>query len=290
ENGEQGLSLALQHQPQMLITDWRMPGLSGIGLCKILRDTDSTRHIYIIMLTGRESDDELLEAFDAGADDYMVKPFKPKILHARIQSGERLIRSHQTISADREIIRGYADRLAAANHTLQDLAMTDVLTGLPNRRSALTRLKEVVAESRRHRGPLSCIMLDIDHFKRINDRWGHDVGDRVLRHIAGVLTTSARGYDLVSRIGGEEFLVICTHSTLGESRQLAERLRQAVAGAVITHEDESIRVTISCGVATWNKTMRDGEDMTKAADQALYQAKRCGRNRVATYDDQDGST
>ncbi|MCB2217506.1 sensor domain-containing diguanylate cyclase [Desulfofustis glycolicus] len=284
EHGEQALALTLQHQPQMVITDWRMPELSGIELCKILRDTDSTRHIYIIMLTGRESEEELLEAFAAGADDYIVKPFKPKVLHARIRGGERLIRSHQTIIADRETIRSYVDRLAAANHTLQDLAMTDVLTGLPNRRSALSRLKEVVAEARRHHSPLSCIMLDIDHFKKINDRWGHDIGDRVLKQIADVLSSSARGYDLVSRIGGEEFLVICAHSNLDESRQLAERLRQAAANTVISHNEETIAITISCGVATWDETMVDGEDMTTAADQALYQAKRRGRNRVAVAD------
>ncbi len=284
EHGEEALAMALQHQPQMLITDWRMPELSGIELCKTLRDTDSTRHIYIIMLTGRESEDELLEAFAAGADDYIVKPFKPKVLHARIRGGERLIRSHQTIVADREIIRSYVDRLAAANHALQDLAMTDVLTGLPNRRSALSRLKEVVAEARRHRSPLSCIMLDIDHFKKINDRWGHDVGDRVLKQIADVLSSSARGYDLVSRIGGEEFLVICAHSNLDESKQLAERLRQAAADTVIFHNEETITITISCGVAAWDETMIDGEDMTTAADQALYQAKRRGRNRVAVAD------
>ena len=284
EHGERALAMALQHQPQMLITDWRMPELSGIELCKTLRDTDSTRHIYIIMLTGRESEDELLEAFAAGADDYIVKPFKPKVLHARIRGGERLIRSHQTIIADREIIRSYVDRLAAANHTLQDLAMTDVLTGLPNRRSALSRLKEVVAEAQRHRSSLSCIMIDIDHFKQINDRWGHDVGDRVLKSIADVLSSSARGYDLVSRIGGEEFLVICAHSGLDESRQLAHRLRQAAADTVITYDGESITITISCGVAAWDQTMTDGEDMTKTADRALYQAKRLGRNRVAVAD------
>ncbi|MDX9894466.1 MAG: diguanylate cyclase [Desulfofustis sp.] len=279
-DGSQGLALAERHQPQIVITDWRMPGLNGIELCRLLRSDERTRHTYIIMLTGCESDDELLQAFAAGADDYIVKPFKPKVLEARIRSGERLVRSHRTIIRDREIIHHYAEQLAQANRTLQELALTDVLTGLPNRRNALERLKEVTAEARRHQGPLCCIMIDIDHFKKVNDDWGHDVGDRVLRELAEVFISSARRYDMVSRIGGEEFLVICPHSTVVETQHLAERLRQAVADYPIVHDRQAIGVTISCGVAAWRQNMHDFEEMTKTADRALYRAKQRGRNCV----------
>lgn len=279
-DGIQGLALAERHQPQIVITDWRMPGLNGIELCRLLRGDERTRHTYIIMLTGCESDDELLQAFAAGADDYIVKPFKPKVLEARIRSGERLVRSHRTIIRDREIIHHYAEQLAKANRTLQELALTDVLTGLPNRRNALERLKEVTAEARRHQGPLCCIMIDIDHFKKVNDNWGHDVGDRVLQELAEIFISSARRYDMVSRIGGEEFLVICPHSTVTETQHLAERLRQSIADHPVIHGRQAIEVTISCGVAAWRQDMYDFEEMTKAADRALYRAKQRGRNCV----------
>jgi two-component system cell cycle response regulator len=280
ENGDDALSLALESLPDMVITDWRMPKVSGIDLCRILRSTTITRHIYIIMLTGKESDEEHIQALEAGADDFVIKPFTPEVLAARMNSGERIIRFQQKIRQDHEIIQKYAAKLAAANRKLETMAMTDALTGLPNRRSALNRLKEEVSGSRRHKTPLSCIMIDIDHFKLINDSFGHDIGDRVLKKIADVFSVTARSYDMVSRIGGEEFLVICSRSTLPESKQLAERLRQAINSLRIPLEENTVQVTISLGVASWHEHMSNGEDMTKAADRALYRAKQQGRNRV----------
>jgi len=282
ENGDDALSLALDTLPDMIITDWRMPRVSGIDLCKILRSTSITKHIYIIMLTGKESEEEHIQALDAGADDFVIKPFTPRVLAARVNSGDRIIRFQKKISQDREIIQKYAAKLAAANSKLETMAMTDALTGLPNRRSALNRLNEVVSEARRHNTPLSCIMIDIDHFKLINDSYGHNVGDRVLRKIADIFNTTARSYDMVSRIGGEEFLVICARSTLSDSKQLAERLRMAIHSMRLNIEDKTIQASISLGVAAWNEHMTAGEDMTRAADRALYQAKQNGRDRVET--------
>ena len=282
ENGDDALSLALDTLPDMIITDWRMPRVSGIDLCKILRSTSITKHIYIIMLTGKESEEEHIQALDAGADDFVIKPFTPRVLAARANSGERIIRFQKKISQDRELIQKYAAKLAAANSKLETMAMTDALTGLPNRRSALNRLNEVVSEARRHNTPLSCIMIDIDHFKLINDNYGHTIGDRVLRKIADIFNTTARSYDMVSRIGGEEFLVICARSTLSDSKQLAERLRMAIHSMRLNFEDKTIQASISLGVAAWNEHMTTGEDMTRAADRALYQAKQNGRDRVET--------
>ncbi|MBU1566305.1 MAG: diguanylate cyclase [Proteobacteria bacterium] len=281
KNGAEALKLALEHRPQVLITDWLMPGLSGIDLCKILRKTSVTQHMYIIMLTSNESDDELVQAFDAGADDYIIKPFTPKVLQARIASGERLIRSQQTISNDREVIRRYADKLASANRKLQNMAMTDFLTGLPNRRSALQRLRNLVSEVQRYGEPLSCLMIDIDHFKQINDTYGHDRGDAVLRQLTRLLEEKARSYDMVSRWGGEEFLVISARSGAADSCQLAERLRRSVENHEIRISDDlQIRLTISIGVATWRPDFHNAGELIKNADQALYQAKAGGRNRV----------
>jgi len=281
ENGDEALAMALEHRPHLLITDWRMPGLSGIELCKILRKTKVTQHMYIIMLTCNESEDELVQAFDAGADDYVVKPFTPKVLQARISSGERLVLYQQTIHRDRETIQRYAGRLAAANRKLQNMAMTDFLTGLPNRRNALRTLKNLVAEVKRFKEPLSCLMIDIDHFKKINDTYGHDCGDIVLKQLSKLLEEKARSYDTVSRWGGEEFLIICARSGPADSCRLAERLRRTVEQYRIRPADDvEISATISVGVASWSPVLGDENALIKEADTLLYLAKKNGRNRV----------
>jgi two-component system, cell cycle response regulator len=283
DNGEEALQMAIEQQPQMLITDWRMPRINGLELCKVLRRTSLTQHIYIIMLTGCEEDDELVQAFDAGADDYVVKPFTPKVLEARIRSGERLIRYQKTVSRDRELIHRYATSLANANRKLLTMAMTDALTELPNRRSAMARINDAVAEADRFDEKLSCIMIDLDHFKEINDNYGHDSGDQVLKEVATIFAVSARSYDMVSRTGGEEFLVICSRSDQTEARQLAERLRTAVEDHEFVLKDGTgIRITISLGVATWSPACINSDGLIKAADRALYKAKLQGRNRVET--------
>lgn len=284
EDGEEALRLAEEMRPEIVITDWRMPRLDGLDLCRALRSATATQHTYIIMLTGIEADDELVQAFDAGADDYVVKPFTPKVLEARVRSGERLIRHQRTINNDREVIQKYAASLSLANRKLHNMAMTDALTGLPNRRSALARIKDVIAESSRYNEKLSCIMIDIDHFKNINDTHGHENGDIVLKETARVFSRNARSYDMVSRMGGEEFLVISTRSDRSDSLQLAERLRAAVEKhAVLLHDgNTSATVTISVGVATWSEKYANGGDLIQAADNAMYRAKRNGRNRVET--------
>lgn len=282
ENGEEALELALKYQPQLIITDWRMPHMTGLELCQMFRNARFSKHMYIIMLTGCEDDDELVKAFDAGADDYVVKPFSPKVLEARIRSGERMIKFQEAMTRDRELIKKYATQLTAANRKLKTIAMTDSLTNLPNRRQALERLREVVAETSRHQEELSCIMIDIDHFKRVNDTHGHDCGDIVLQEVATVLSSKARSYDMVSRTGGEEFLVISARSSLKDSQLLAERLRRAVEAHEVTLSAKTVNVTISLGVAAWNPSMPNGNALIQAADRALYQAKENGRNRVET--------
>jgi two-component system, cell cycle response regulator len=284
EDGEEALNIALEKQPHIIITDWRMPKMNGLELCKILRRTSTTQHIYIVMLTSYETDDELIQAFEAGADDFITKPFTPKVLEARIHSGERLVRYQKTISHDREVIQKYATQLTSANRQLQTMAMTDPLTGLPNRRSAMNRLASAVAETFRHGEKLSCIMIDVDHFKKVNDTFGHESGDMVLKAIAATFHRKARMYDIVSRTGGEEFLVICARSDLLESQQLAERLRIAIADLRIPLEKTCIQITISLGVATWKSEFVNGEALIRAADKALYKAKKNGRNRVELTD------
>ena len=279
-NGKEALKLALENQPQMLITDWRMPEMDGLQLCRLLRATQFGENIYIIVLTSCETDEELVQAFDAGADDYIVKPVTAKVLEARIRSGQRLIQQQRKIEQDRQIIREYAAQLTIANRRLEQMAMTDVLTQLPNRRYAMQRMQQIWAETDRSESSMSCILIDIDHFKQINDRYGHDCGDYVLQEVAKTLKRAARTNDVVCRIGGEEFLTICSYTPLAACEQLAERLRREVADLQLAFANFNGKITISLGVAARSNEISDYSKLLKNADDALYNAKRSGRNCV----------
>lgn len=280
ENGEEALRLCHEVEPQIVITDWRMPKLNGIDLCKALRSNPDTQHIYIIMVTAIEEDDEIVDAFNAGADDYVVKPFTPKVLEARVRGGERIIRYQKILQQDREIIQQYAEQLTSINHRLQDMAMTDPLTGLPNRRYAMERMSEAVKEAVRHKEDLSCIMMDLDEFKAINDSFGHHVGDIVLKEVSSILLKAAREYDTICRMGGEEFLIISSRNSAENTGIFAERLRRDIANHSIEIDDNTINITASFGVAQWQKEYTKGEQLVRQADRAMYRAKQAGKNRV----------
>ena len=280
QNSDEALQLAVQYQPDLIIANWHMPDISGLELCRILRRTEFAKHLYIIILTASESDDELVQAFDAGADDYVGKPFIPKVLEARVRGGRRIIGYQEKMHKDRAVIQNYADQLTAVNKRFHTMAMTDALTGLPNRRHAMERLEEMISESRRTGEMFSCIMIDVDHFKQINDTYGHDSGDLVLKEIASVFKRKSRASDLISRFGGEEFLVISDLKSLYETFIFAERLRQQVANHVIILQETTMRVTISLGLTIMSPDITEGSSLILSADQALYNAKRNGRNRV----------
>lgn len=279
-DGEEALQLAVEKQPQLIITDWRMPKLSGIELCRIIRSTPATQHMYIIMVTALENEDEIVQAFEAGADDYVVKPFTPRVLDARVRSGERIIRYQKMLQRDREVIQGYTAKLSSANQELQTMAMTDALTGLPNRRYAMARLKEAIVEAKRHNEPLSCIMLDLDKFKSINDTYGHHAGDQVLKDVADIFKNAARTYDTICRMGGEEFLIISSRNDAQSTGIFAERLRQDIEAHSSMIDGHSIQVTASFGVAQWNGSCKHGDRLIQEADRAMYKAKTAGKNQV----------
>ena len=285
ENSDKALRLAIQYQPDLIIANWHMPDISGLEFCRMLRRTEFAKHLYIIILTASESDDELVQAFDAGADDYVGKPFIPKVLEARVRGGRRIIGHQEKMHRDRAIIQHYADQLTAVNKRFHTLAMTDSLTGLPNRRFAMERLQERISESKRSGSTFSCIMIDVDHFKQINDTHGHESGDLVLKEIAAVFKRKSRASDTISRFGGEEFMVISDLSSLDETLLFAERLRQQVADHEIIVQETTIRITISLGVAILPPDVTDGSSLILLADQALYNAKRNGRNRVEAAPD-----
>ncbi|QID18284.1 diguanylate cyclase [Nitrogeniibacter mangrovi] len=282
DDGRHGMELALEVQPQMMLVDAHMPGVGGIALTRALRQTRIGRSIYILLLTSREDDERLIEAFENGVDDFVTKPIRSRVLAARLRAGHRVIRLQQEVERDREEIRRFAAELAVTNRRLQEVALTDQLTGFRNRRYAIDRIAQEWSASMRSRRPLSCMVIDIDNFKQINDTYGHDVGDAVLRQAASAIKLGLRSQDVVARTGGDEFLVLCPDTDLRAAMHCAERLREAVHGARVSVSRLNLRVTISVGVAERDASMPDADAMIKRADQGAYVAKAQGRDQVAT--------
>lgn len=283
----EGLQRVLQDGIQLIITDWMMPDMDGLELCRAIRAHEGVSFAYVIVLTASTDEGRIVEAFEAGADDFLSKPFNRRELLARLRGGLRIIRLQQDLDRrSREVHRFNAEmaiahrELAEANEKLNRMATTDELTGLTNRREALARLDDHWASAVRHDQPLACIGLDIDHFKSFNDTHGHAIGDLVLKETAGVLLATARREERVCRVGGEEFLILCPLSTEKMAAIAAERLRRAVEAHRIKSGDLELSVRISLGVAERTEGMNGPDDLLKAADDALYAAKKAGRNRV----------
>ncbi len=236
-----------------------------------------------MLLTGLDDDQHLIRAFDAGVDDYLTKPLRPKVLSARLSAGFRVVRLQDEIERDREEIRRFAAELAVSNRRLQEAALTDPLTGFPNRRYVMERLEQEWAASLRSKRPLACMVVDLDAFKPINDRYGHDIGDIVLKQAAQALKRGLRTPDVVARLGGDEFLVICPDTTLTAALACAERVRHSVESMVIPTGDLRLDSTVSIGVAVRDEGMETSDALVKCADQGLYLAKEKGRNRVAAF-------
>ncbi len=279
-NGESALKHVIEHRPQLMITDWRMKPMDGLALCKALRASVFGKNIYLVMLTSTEDEDALVEAFDAGIDDYVTKPVSLRVLLARIRAGQRIIMLQHELEKESRDIQRYTAELAAANRRLKFMANTDILTGLPNRRYALNRLEQESASALRFKQPLSVLMLDLDHFKSVNDSLGHDVGDQVLTHAARLMRETARTNDIVCRLGGEEFLIIAPNTDGSTALSLAERIRRSIEenqpqGLVLHYP-----VTVSIGVAGSIGAKPNWKELMKWADDALYLVKQGDRNGV----------
>jgi two-component system cell cycle response regulator len=279
-DGESALKHVIENQPQLMITDWRMKPMDGLTLCKTLRGSDLGKNLYLIMLTASESEDALVEAFDAGIDDYVTKPVSLRVLLARVRAGQRIIMLQQEVEKEKKDIERYSAELAVVNRRLEMMANTDILTGLPNRRYALSRLEQEWDSAQRYSRPLSVLMLDLDYFKSINDTLGHDAGDIVLAHAAKLLKATARTSDIACRLGGEEFLVIAPNTDASAALLLAERIRSAIQ----SHQPKDLALprpmTVSIGVAGSVGGKPGWNELIKLADQALYKIKAGGRNAV----------
>jgi diguanylate cyclase (GGDEF)-like protein len=254
--------------PRLAILDWMMPGLDGPQICRKVRGLPREDYTYLILLTSRARKEDLVAGMDAGADDYVTKPFDPHELRVRLRAGQRIIDLQAQLVAAREALR------AQATH--------DPLTGLWNRGAILDILERELARTRREPTPLTVLMADVDHFKAINDTHGHAAGDAVLRDIAGRMTSALRPYDSIGRFGGEEFLLVLPGCTPADAAALAERIRSRVAEAPIGLPEGAVSVTLSLGLAiTSDDTPLTREALIRASDRALYEAKEAGRNRIA---------
>lgn len=287
-DGARALQSILEDAPDIVLTDWHMPVMDGLELCGNLRDNEGIPFVLVVIVTADENTtDGLVAALDAGADDYLAKPIDERALLARLRSARRTIELRRELARrSLEVHRANAemavmnDELARANDRLEFLATTDELTGLYNRREANRLLSQAWSASQEPRKPLSCIMVDIDHFKRFNDAHGHHTGDVILKETAEVLRCTVRRHEHVCRIGGEEFLIICPDTKEDEAAIAAERLRKLVSENTVGHDSLSLGVTISLGVAGKTPLMEAPEELRQAADESLYAAKRQGRNRV----------
>ncbi len=280
-NGLEALRQVEEFEPQLVITDWDMPKMDGLTFCKELRKNPAWRNIYVFIMTPHDGAERLVEAFEAGANDCMAKPITPKVLGARLSAGQRVVQLQEELEFDRQQLSKLATELEISNRRLQDLALTDALTGLPNRRFANEHLEREWAGAERSSHPLSCMMVDIDFFKQVNDKYGHKTGDNALKRVAETLSMSIRKQDVVCRLGGEEFLVICTDTPAEQAYRYAERLRLGVAATEIHGDDGKVfKLTISIGLATKKPSLLNEEMLLQLADKRLYAAKNGGRNRT----------
>jgi diguanylate cyclase (GGDEF)-like protein len=264
--------------PKLVLLDWNMPGMDGLEICRRLKQLDSSDPPYVILLTGRQEKGDIVQGLDAGANDYVAKPYNNAELRARIRVGQRMLELQSNLLKTRD--------------ALAHQAMHDPMTGVFNRRAILETLQKEFLRAKRENGRLSIGMCDIDHFKKINDTYGHQAGDEVLIAFTRCIQANLREYDSIGRYGGEEFLVVTPGSTGQDEGSPYERLRVRLADTAISIKAGTVFITVSIGVAK-GMGASTVDDLLAAADAALYQAKNNGRNRIAYADlltREDGSS
>jgi two-component system cell cycle response regulator len=253
--------------PTLAILDWLMPGLNGVEICREIRRRRSEPYTYILLLTGKNTKVDVIAGLDAGADDYVIKPYDPQELQVRLRTGKRIL--------------CLQEQLIAARESLREQATHDSLTGLNNRAAVFEFLAQELCRQKRHGNSLGIVLVDLDHFKQINDDYGHQVGDQVLRAASEAMQRCARHYDAVGRFGGEEFLVVLPGCDYINALSHAERIRAAICQLAVPSGPGQVKITASFGVTV----AQPGNDtdacwLMQAADAALYQAKNNGRNCV----------
>lgn len=290
-NGNDALLATLNHDFALAILDVQMPEMDGYELAKLIRGRDRTRRLPIIFLSAIYSDNyHIFKGYDSGAVDFLAKPFPPEILTGKvlffIEMYKQQIKLQETI---REL-EHTKELVLEQNRMLEQLANQDMLTGLYNRRQLSETLQQEVERSRRYGTDMSLIMLDLDYFKRVNDTFGHDFGDYVIKEFAARILSCIRQSDVAFRFGGEEFIVLLPQTDLRGAMATAEKIRSRCADLPFENASHTIAMTVSIGVASCPKQpLTDNEDMICQADHALYIAKEQGRNRIVIYD-HDGTS
>lgn len=276
----EALIQTLRHPAPIIVAEMSMALLDATDFCRSLRQSPSGKESYLLLLTSSENEHHVLEAIDAGADDVLVKPLNAQTLRVHLNTAARMLVLKEEIHRDRLGIMRSTDEFAVAQKRLLQDALTDTLTRLPNRRYGMDFLASEWVFAQSSGAALACLMLDIDHFKQINDRYGHAAGDAVLCQLADILRLTSRAEDLFFRYGGEEFVAVLTDANLRVALQVGERIRSQVEKAVFAYEGQHIPVTLSVGAAIASSTDADSLALIQSADAALYQAKSSGRNRV----------
>jgi diguanylate cyclase (GGDEF)-like protein len=254
--------------PQLAILDWMMPGMNGVDVCRAVRAAGREPYVYILLLTARIDAQDLVEGMEAGADDYVTKPFQAHELRVRLRAGRRIVELQE--------------QLLAAREALREQATHDGLTGLLNRNSILDVLHKELSRVSREGHPVSLLMVDLDRFKQINDTHGHASGDAVLRESAQRMKAAVRGYDSVGRYGGEEFVIVLPGCDGESAFTQAERVRDTIGGSPFVIGPRRLPVTCSIGASSRiSPSGQDADALLREADLALYRAKDGGRNRVA---------
>jgi two-component system cell cycle response regulator len=267
QNGREALEIFERERPALVITDCVMPDVGGFELCQRIRAAQSS-YVYIIMVTSITQTENVVRGLASGADDYLTKPFHTEELLARVKVGMRLIDLHR--------------QLEEKNRLLEHFALTDSLTGLPNRRAIEAWAAHELPAAVRHGFSFWVALIDLDHFKRVNDTHGHDAGDAVLKAFADILRSNTRSSDISGRIGGEEFVHVITHGDESHLPMIVERTRARLTARSFSFDGSEVRVTASIGVAGFgrNDTAPAFSDLISRADRALYRAKQLGRNRA----------
>jgi diguanylate cyclase (GGDEF)-like protein len=267
KSGREAVNLFAEHHPTLVIVDWIMPDLTGLEICKHIRSKEKASYTYIILLTGKSEKESVVEGLAAGADDYLTKPFHHEELIARVGVGLRIMELQREIEVK--------------NAMLQELALTDPLTCLPNRRAIEDWATRQLNGAARYGFSFWVAMADLDHFKTVNDTYGHEAGDTVLKVFSQILKTKSRRSDICGRIGGEEFLFVLTHATEDDAKRVIEYVRAELEETKFNFNGKSLTVTASFGLAGFAGTHApEFNQLVAQADLALYSAKRLGRNRI----------
>lgn len=269
-SGEMALKALRGRQPDMILLDINMPGISGLETLNQLRSKDS--YTSVIFVSARSETPDIVKGLDAGADDYVCKPFDPRELLARVRAQLR--------------IKDLNDRLKAANRRLEELVDIDDLTGLYNMRSIYQKLENEISRARRHHRAVAVIMMDMDNFKSVNDTHDHLFGSFVLAEVGAIIRATIRSVDFAARYGGDEFLIALSETTVEGANLFCERLRRAIGQKLFAKDGNAMHLTASIGIAAIEPALQilDAKDLVRCADHALYTAKRAGKNCYKQFD------